>query len=182
MSRDGEVYSEGSEVRGHEWGGWNKEKSGQLLGKKERRSYRQIDGISEGWQKKKRLVAGSLPMSISLWFLMISPSSKWPDITASCKHKKTQNETWSIQLLQLLHSLVLLCCLLFTLPALCCKTRNKISLGKHERNSRTYFWIVIIIYLKRGLTMFVLCFPICSPVQKNTNAAFLIIYRGQVIG
>lgn len=37
------------------------------------------------------------------------------------------------------------------------------------------------IYLKRGLTMFVLCLLICSPVQKNTDAAFLIIQREKLI-
>lgn len=31
---------------------------------------------------------GSLPISESLWFLMISPSSKWPDKTASCKQRR----------------------------------------------------------------------------------------------
>lgn len=46
---------------------------------------------SRCWELIEIVWHESLPISESLWFLMISPSSKWPDIIASCKHKK-QNE------------------------------------------------------------------------------------------
>lgn len=44
-----------------------------------------------------------------------------------------------------------------------------------------HFANMIKNYLKRGLTMLVLCLPVCSPVQKNADTAFLIIQRGKVM-